>query len=353
MKIKLTIIFLLFGAFVFLGAGCIQIQGSGTSKVDGGIWKSIDRGVNWTQKSSVASVGGGKSIGNANVMALVMDPSDNKAIYAALAEGGVYYTYDAAESWKGIDALSGMPVNAFLIDHRNKCASYAATGNKVMKSIDCGRTWANVYLDSRAQQTVTALTQNPANGNLIYLGTSSGDLIKSLDSGASWSPVNVFNGRVSRIVIDPHNNNIIYVGTLSRGVYKSGNGGESWQDLGKTLNTFPESLKFVDLAPSRSEPGVYIHVSRYGLLKTVDGGATWKAIELLTPPGTTNIYSLAIDPKDGKIIYYSTGSTFYKTIDGGLKWSTKKLPTLRTAPAFLIDPDNTGTLYLGALRIKQ
>lgn len=353
MKIKIFSIFLFFGAFVFFGAGCIQIQGGGTSAADGGIYKSVDKGVTWTQKASVSSVGGAKTIGNANVKALVMDPSDNKAIYALIAEGGVYYTYDGAESWNRMDALTGTVVNAFLVDQRNKCALFAAIGSKVTKSIDCGRTWVNVYLDSRAQQTITALVQNPANGNLIYLSTSSGDLIKSIDSGASWSPVNVFNGRIVRIIVDPYNSSIIYVGMLSRGIYKSVNGGESWEDLGKTLNTFPESLKLVDLVGSRSESDTYIHVSRYGLLKTIDGGKTWKSIELLTPPGTTNIYSLAIDPKDGKIIYYSTGSTFYKSIDGGVKWSTKKLPTLRTASALLIDPDNTSILYMGALRIKQ
>lgn len=353
MKNKIVFLSLIFAALIFLGVGCIQISGSDSAKTDGGIFKSIDKGVTWAQKANVSSVGGAKTIGNANVSKLTMDPSDNKALYALIAEGGVYYTYDGAESWSRIEALVGTVVNAFLVDHRNKCAFFSATANKVQKSIDCGRTWTNAYLDSRAQQTITALAQNPSNGNLIYLGTSSGDLIKSIDSGASWSPLNVFNGRVVRIVIDPFNNNTIYVGTLSRGIFKSTNGGESWEDLGKGFNAYPESTKFVDLVPSVSEPDTYIHVSRYGLLKTVNGGKTWDKIELLTPPGTTNIYSLAIDPKDGKIIYYSTGSTFYKSIDGGLKWSTKKLPTLRTAPSLLIDPTATAVLYMGALRIKQ
>jgi len=355
MKTKLTFIFLIFGAFIFLGAGClVQFNNAGGgAKADGGIFKSIDKGATWLPKSSLASVAGGKTIANINIKSLIMDPDDSKAIYALAAEGGVYYTYDAAESWNKISALGNTVVNAFLVDERNKCVLFSAAGNKVQKSIDCGRTWANVYLDSRVTQSITALAQNPFNGNLIYLGTSAGDLIKSLDSGASWSPVNVFPARITKIVPDLYESGTLYVGVSGRGVSKSLNNGDTWKDLSDSFSQYQNSNQIVDLVPSVATRDVYFHASRFGLLKTVNAGGTWQKIELLTPPGTTSIYSLAVDPKDDNIIYYSTGSTFYKSTDGGLKWVTKKLPTSRVAAALLIDPVSTGVIYMGALKLQK
>ena len=353
MKTKILSIFFIFGALLLLGAGCIQFNAGGTAKADGGVFKSIDRGGTWAQKASLASTGGGKSITGLNIKSIVMDPSDNQALYALAAEGGVYFTYDGAESWRRLDALGGAGINAFLIDQRNKCVLFSGSGNRAAKSIDCGRTWQAVYLDSRPQQVVTALAQNPSNGNIIYLGTSGGDLIRSADSGASWTPINIFGSRIARIIFDPFNSGIIYVGTMGGGVWKSDNGGADWKNINEKMGQFSENIKFVDIIPSRSEPGTYIHVSRYGLLKTVDGGENWKKINLLTPPGTTDIYSLAIDPKDGKIIYYSTGSTFYKSTDGGNKWITKKLPGSRVAAALLIDKDAPAIIYMAALRVKE
>jgi len=94
-------------------------------------------------------------------------------------------------------------------------------------------------------------------------------------------------------------------------------------------------------------PDSLILVSKYGLLKTADSGLNWEPINLITPPASTDIFSIAINPKDNHEIYYATASTFYKTTDGGQNWITKRLPTAAVATYMQVDPNDPNIIYMG------
>jgi hypothetical protein len=66
-----------------------------------------------------------------------------------------------------------------------------------------------------------------------------------------------------------------------------------------------------------------------------------------------NIFCLAVDPENSQGIYYATENTFYKSLDGGENWSSKKLPSTRAATALAIDPDDPKVLYLGFTRFGK
>ena len=98
-------------------------------------------------------------------------------------------------------------------------------------------------------------------------------------------------------------------------------------------------------------------VSKYGILRSNDAGATWNDLKLITPPGSVNIFAFAISPKDSREMYYTgtilneknvpVRSTFYKTADGGTNWVTKKLPSTAIPTALWVHPDKTNTLFIG------
>ena len=93
--------------------------------------------------------------------------------------------------------------------------------------------------------------------------------------------------------------------------------------------------------------------SKYGLIRSKDGGASWEPLTLLTKAGSVEIDSLALDPKNANRLYYGTASTFYKSEDGGATWSTKKLPTSRAGAALLVDAGDSNVVYLGAFKIAK
>jgi photosystem II stability/assembly factor-like uncharacterized protein len=349
---KIYFIFFLLVGLTLTGAGCISFTGGDQSGTDGGVFKSLDKAENWQQKVAVAAVKPG-SLANVNVVSLVFDPQDSKTMYLATAKNGLFYTTDGAESWFVGGSFSGGRINAVAPDAKDKCNVYASAGNKIFKTTDCTRSWQNIYVDTRADQAVMSLATDSYTPSTIYAGLSGGDLLKSTDSGASWTVIKRFENQVSKILVNFYDTRIIYVGTQGRGIWKSTDGGVNWADLSENLNQFDGARDFKNLILDFSKHDSLILASRYGLLKSTDGGANWQVIELLTPPGSVDIYSLAANPQNGNEIYYGTASTLYKTSDGGARWVTKKLPTTRAATYLLVDPGNGNIIYLGTTRFQK
>lgn len=350
---KIYFVFLLLVVLVLTGQGCISFGGTGgRAGVDGGIFKSTDKGENWQQKVALAAVKP-SAIANVNVVTMVFDPQDSRTIYLGTAENGLFYTTDGGEAWLLAGALSGGRIGAVAVDAKDKCNVYAATGNRIFKTSDCTRTWQNIYIDTRADQTVTALAIDFYNSSVIYAGLSGGDMLKSTDSGASWTVIKRFENQVAKILVNYYDTRIIYVGTSGAGIWKSTDSGASWVDLGEGLNKYDGAREFKNLVLDFSKRDALVLASKYGLTRTTDGGASWQPINLLTPPGSVDLFSLALNPQNGNEIYYGTTSTLYKSSDGGVKWVTRKLPTSRAATYLLVDPNNGNIVYLGTTKFKK
>lgn len=155
------------------------------------------------------------------------------------------------------------------------------------------------------------------------------------------------------MVASPSDSRRLYVATKSAGVWRSDDSGATWKDLSKAYVKFAGAGEFGDIALGVSDPNIAILATKFGLLRSVDGGDTWDKIDLLTPAGTTQIYSLTVDPKDPNNSYYGTSTNFYRTVNGGTNWVPKKLPTSRTATALMVDRTNSAVLYMGVTRFKQ
>jgi photosystem II stability/assembly factor-like uncharacterized protein len=111
---------------------------------------------------------------------------------------------------------------------------------------------------------------------------------------------------------------------------------------------------------------VYLGTAQGGLWRSRDNGEIWRP--LIDDQPSLAVGSLAIDPYNPNVIYVGTGEgngsgdSYYgagllKTIDGGLTWRTFRGPISQTAPNFpvlqnvsisriAIDPTNTQTIYL-------
>lgn len=181
------------------------------------------------------------------------------------------------------------------------------------------------------------------------------------------------------LAIDPENPNIIYVGIEGRGVYKSTNKGSTWKKIIKGLVAYPDmkdksELCFPDLSQIYIDPAntkrlllitadittAYVnwpYGETGGIWESLDGGESWK--QLIN--GEINVAgsgSLAVDPKNPKVMYYPVNpdpptfleapikeslnkkGSVYKTVDGGKSWQEMEmsmLPGLQAVRIF-IDP---------------
>ena len=350
--------------------GCsINLSTQNNSVKDiGGVFVSTNQGDSWKAMSGIPTVSGTPgSISGMDVNRLIVDPSDNQAVYLASFDNGLYYTYAVSKGWNFVSRLVKETINDLAVDSKNKCVMFAAAGNKLYKSTDCSRFWKEAYYDNNPGVTVTAVAIDHYDSRQIYIGTSRGEVIKSLDGGTSWSTIQRLKDGVRQIILNPKDSRTVVVASDKSGLYKFNNNGtakmedlagynnrfdgENWTDLNNELKEF--NLGFNFKGASYCNDGTLFIATDKVLLRSTDNGGSWAQIKLITPEKDTFINAIAVNPQNCSELFYVTNTTFYKSLDGGTAWVTKELPTDRSGNALLVDPENPSLIYLGAKKIKQ
>lgn len=333
-----------------------------------GVYKSTDGGSNWKPVRSGLS----DSFGSYSwVFALAVDPAHPAVVYAA-GEGGVFKTTDGGDHWNLV--LPANWVTSLAIDPGNPTTVYAAGWvvgfyDSVVKTTDGGASWnpAGAIPSRGSWVSVSFLLIDPKNPETIYGGSGSDGVFKSVDAGATWNAAN--SGlpdnfrRAFGLAMDPANPRTLYALMLSsppvesmRGrLFRSLDGGGSWEETGSGLPA--ESFDPLDacscaplkagLAVGPETPGaLYIGTNSEGVFKSVDAGASWK----LSSSGlTANRASLAIDPRDNRILYAATPTRVFKSVDAGANWSAGPWGPDGFMTSVALDATNPEVLYAGTL----
>ena len=225
---------------------------------------------------------------------------------------------------------------------------------------------------------VTTVTGVPSQPKTFYMGVASGGLFRTIDSGATWTPITdgkVPLGSTGSVAVADSDPNVIYLGTGSdgvrsnvstgRGMYKSSDGGQTWKFTGLynagqigAVRIHPTNPDIVwvsavgDIFKSNDERGVF---------KTTDGGQTWRkvlfvsnsvgAMDVELQPGNPNVvyaWMSRLERKPWTIISGAREGGFYKSTDGGEHFSkiTTGLPTELIGKANLaVTAANPGRVY--------
>ncbi len=205
---------------------------------------------------------------------------------------------------------------------------------------------------------IAALAGTHENGRLtIYVGSASGGVWKSMNGGTTYKPV--FDKQpvqsIGAVTIDPTNPKVVWVGTgeswvrnsvsIGDGVYKSTDGGDTWTNMGLKES---ERISRILVDPSDAN-SVYVCVpgklfsdsDDRGVYKTSDGGKTWVKI-LAGSNASTGCSMISMDARNPKTLFAgmwdfrrqswtfrsggdgpdrTSGSGLFKTTDGGATWA--------------------------------
>jgi photosystem II stability/assembly factor-like uncharacterized protein len=195
------------------------------------------------------------------------------------------------------------------------------------------------------------LAIHPTNENIIYAGTASGGVFKTIDGGANWLPIFDQNPFLSigTIVFDPTNANTIYVGTgdpqisgypfVGDGIYKSTDAGQTWTNIGMSQGRIitkilinPNNTNII-YAAAMGLP--FVKDNNRGLYKTTNGGQTWT--QVLFVSDQAGIIDMVMDPTNPNIVYAASwdrirnmqesivsgpNGKIWKTTDAGQTWNT-------------------------------
>lgn len=193
-----------------------------------------------------------------------------------------------------------------------------------------------------------------SNPNIMYAGTASGGVFKTVNGGNTWVPV--FDDQpvstIGDVTVSQSEPDTVWVGTgesnnrqsssWGNGVYKSLDGGKTWENMG-----LKDSHHIGRILIHPTNPNVvYVAAAGHlwgpneerGVFKTTDGGKTWAKVLYINPD--TGVNDIAMDPQNPDTIYAGAyqrrrtvfgfngggpGSGLYRTTDGGATW--KKLAT--------------------------
>jgi PKD repeat protein len=167
---------------------------------------------------------------------------------------------------------------------------------------------------------VYTVEQSPVDPNLIYAGTATAGLWKSVDKGMNWTLVtrDLDVNSVYSIALDPSNVNIVYFGESNGKLWKSTDGGVNWAMTGdanfQSMNMRTRDLRFIGT-------NTLLAATSSGLFRSADGGANWTEVH------AGEHMEIEIKPNDPTVLYTVklTGvkTEFYKSEDTGLTWVLK------------------------------
>jgi photosystem II stability/assembly factor-like uncharacterized protein len=198
---------------------------------------------------------------------------------------------------------------------------------------------------------VNCIAIHPQNSQIIYTGSASGGVFRSVDGGQTYTSVfDDFNYlAVSDITFDPKNPNIMYVGTgdqnisafpfIGNGVYKSTDGGNTWNYSGLGSSYIVSDIcvhpKCPDTIYAATMGLPFVRDNNRGLYKSTDGGQSWTQVLFLS--NQAGIIELVMDPVCPDTLYAAgwdrirsntesvasgPAAKIYKTVNGGQTWTT-------------------------------
>jgi photosystem II stability/assembly factor-like uncharacterized protein len=255
------------------------------------------------------------------VLAMILDPWDNKIVYAGTDEG-LYKTTDGGLTWER-KGLKGGVVFALVIDPMNASIIYAATENEVYRTTNGGESWSGpggYWFNSLA-------IGKDQDRNIIYGGDAFGmGIYKAVDDGSiPWNDViweeknNGLSGDekyVTCLAIDPSDPSILYAGIAGK-VLKTQDGGDTWE---RKVDGLPPDESIISLAIDPFNPQILYAGTSVGFYASNDGGDTWEFRD--GGLGQRYIRSLAIDPMDSmKVCTGTYDDGVFASIDGGENWT--------------------------------
>jgi len=270
----------------------------------GGIWKSIDGGVNWHPKTDFeVTLSSG---------AIAIDKVDPQIIYYGTGEA-TYFTY-----------------------------SYAGRG--LLKSTDGGESWQN-YTDGLPASTYfSRLVISPVSNNILFAALGVSGLYKSTNSGLSWTQY--ISGRCDDVLFSPDGTKVYCIG--------QGSGYRISLDSG---NTFSQYVPFAlgtrnHIAICASLPNI-LYASVYqgttaSVYKSTDAGISYTLLQNNFTGANQGWYDfyIHVNPVNPNIAYLGL-IDLWRTTNGSL---FTKITNTSAGPVHVdhhnldFDPTNPGTI---------
>jgi photosystem II stability/assembly factor-like uncharacterized protein len=367
----------------------------------GGVWRTSDGGVNWEPIFDRQL-----SLGVGEPGALAIDPNNTNTVYVGTSarvtrqpQAGLFKSTDGGASWKRLG--SGYPsgntgnasqflsqsINVIIIDPANSDILYLGSSSRLFRSIDGGLNWTAGVNGGGDARSLVLDASSPTASRILYAGLSGRGVFRSNDGGQSWTQilgaatpavaaaVGSAPAGFSKVVValapptlpaNPSGVQVIYVsleGTNGApdpvGVFLSTNQGGSWMQQAATgMPTRTQGGYSFHMAVDPASPGDgindIIYFGTVGQAKSTNSGGSFAALSVLH--ADTHAWAFVPQPSPTpSIVYSGNDGGLDKSIDGGASWTALNSGGLQTGLFYNIDvkPDATGSVTVGALQDNE
>ncbi len=272
-----------------------------------GVFASADNGNTWQLKNSGLNL----------VNAIALTRNGNRlyvsAAGTAATPGEVSVSEDLGQTWTRVGNLA-----ADLPNQTNTINNLVFFGDKLYGagangiSVFDGMKWTITHRSPSLNGSMYSIM---AVGNTIYAGSSSDGVVRSTDSGATWS--NASNGLKRHVQCAYKEQNLLLAGGLD-GSYLSRNDGQTWTRAPMTAGTpalvYPNVWEFISFA------GKYYAATSNGVYRSTDQGQNWTRVG--TGIGAGPAYRvIAASNRLYAAIFNATSGGLYSSSDEGQTWT--------------------------------
>ncbi|MFA6468892.1 MAG: T9SS type A sorting domain-containing protein [Bacteroidota bacterium] len=275
----------------------------------------------------------------------------------------------AFDWWYDQRALPGRIIQP---DGLAKAFRYTSRRMQAMQKGAMEEPWESIGPDNIGGR-VLSLALDPDSSNILWAGSASGGLWRSVTGGAgadAWDYVQTgFNLlSVSTIAINPLNANEMYIGTgeisgyelglvgtpgarttYGLGILKSTDRGKTWQETGLTW-LFSQNRSVQKIVINPQNPKTIFAATSEGMYRSRNSGATFDKVE-----ATLMAMDAAINPDDTTIVYVACGQRntapnpgLYRSTNGGTSFvkMTIGLPATNIGrTSIAVAPSNGAVVY--------
>ena len=311
--------------------------------------------------------------------------ADPRIMYIGSAGGGVWKTTSGGSGFTPVFDKHCQSIGAVCIDQKNPDVIWVGTGesnmrntvsvgNGLYKSTDAGENW--VFMGLPNSEHISKIMIHPNDPNTVFvavpgkLWSNSPDrgLYKTTDGGKTWNKILFANDSTgcADFAINPKNPDIMYAtlwqfrrkpyafssGGPSSAVMKSTDGGKTWRKIQNGFTPGDIGRAAITIAPSAPDNIVAIvEAKATSLYISADGGETWKNQNADDNVCARPFYfsTLVIDPTDPKRVYRPAFQFEYSE-DGGYSWvgAQNVQGWLHSdMHALWIDPKDNSHMYVG------
>jgi uncharacterized repeat protein (TIGR01451 family) len=267
-----------------------------------------DGGLTW-QPLPVASIATGVGASD-----MAVQPSNTQEVWLAQSDG-LWMSADGGQHW-----INRLTTGAILVrlDPINPAVLYVSTyPHHVLRSADSGLSWTDVTGDRPDIGSITSIAIDPTQTSRLLIGGTAGVAL-SLTSGVTWSTANSGNygTLVSGFSADPTIDRI-YIGAPLSGFFHTEGGSGSLLPLNNdSLEIFdPNNYSF---GPILAVPGSVTVSLTTGFARSTDGGATWSLNRGPTAFNSPFIRAVAAAPP--QVFLAASSDSIYRSNDGGSSW---------------------------------